>query len=256
MPPSASSARSTHPGTGLAAFLGGAWFVARTPSVWPFAAVPVLTALVLTCGLGGLGVSQAGRVARLLLGDDANAVGSWAVTLVAGALLMFLAALLALALAQPLSGWALEAIARRQEERLTGRCPPEPSFLRSLWVGARCSLFIVVAGGLVTLVLLPITLVFPPAAVVTVPLKFLTAAWFLAWDLVDYPLGMRGFGVRARLRWVSANFASFTTFGLLWAAVLVVPGVFLLVLPLGVAGATRLAVASGRPDDHHFAAPS
>jgi CysZ protein len=248
MPPSNASDPHTHPGTGLAAFLGGARFVVTTPSVWPFACVPVLTALALACGLGGLGVSQSGRIARWLLGEEANAAGSWAVTIVAGALLMFLAAVLALALAQPLSGWALEAISRRQEQRLTGRCPPEPSFLRSLWIGVRCSLFIVAAGGLITLVLLPITLVFPPAAVVTVPLKILTAAWFLAWDLIDYPLGLRGRGIRARLRWASANFASFTTFGLLWAAVLLVPGVFLLVLPLGVAGATRLAVASERDD--------
>jgi uncharacterized protein involved in cysteine biosynthesis len=45
---------------------------------------------------------------------------------------------------------------------------------------------------------------------------------------------------------VRANFASFATFGLLWTAVLMIPGIFLLVLPLGVAGATRLAVASER----------
>lgn len=240
------SSSFVHPGTALSAFVGGIWFVLKTPSVWPFASVPILTALLLACGLFGLGVNYADRVAKWLLGADAGAAGSWAVWGVVVLLSLGLSALIALVLAQPLSGWALEAISRRQEQRLTGRCPPEPSFLRALWVGLRCSLFIVVAGGFLAVFLMTITLVFPPAAVVTVPLKVLMAAALLAWDLVDYPLGLRGLGIRARLRWARSHRWGFLTFGLLWAAVLLIPGIFLLVLPMGVAGATRLVVTAER----------
>ena len=62
----------------------------------------------------------------------------------------------------------------------------------------------------------------------------------LAWDFLDYPLGLRGLGVRARLRWVRRHFGAFTLFGVLWAGLCVVPGVVLVLLPMGVAGATRM----------------
>jgi CysZ protein len=97
-------------------------------------------------------------------------------------------------------------------------------------------------GGPILAVLFLINLAFPPAALVTVPLKLLVCAWMLAWDFFDYPLGLRGLGVRARLRWVGRRFGAFTAFGLAWASLVVVPGVVLLLLPMGVAGATHLVV--------------
>ena len=39
----------------------------------------------------------------------------------------------------------------------------------------------------------------------------------------------------------------FTVFGLLWAGLVVVPGLVLLLLPMGVAGAAQLVVAADRP---------
>lgn len=233
-------------GSGINAFLGGIGFVVATPSCWGYALVPVGMCLVLLCGFGGMGLTLARRFSDWLMGQEGGfaTVGHGAVTVGVSAAVLVLAALLAVALAQPLSGWALEAIARKQELRLTGRCPPELSFVRSLWIGVRCSLFILIVGGSTTLVLFTISLVFPPAAVVTVPLKFLQVAWVLAWDLVDYPLGMRGYGIRRRMGWVVANFGAFTAFGMAWAAALLVPGAFLFVLPMGVAGAARLVATT------------
>jgi hypothetical protein len=54
---------------------------------------------------------------------------------------------------------------------------------------------------------------------------------------------MRGVGLEGRFAWVGRNFGAFTLFGLAWALLVVVPGVVLLILPMGVAGATRLVVA-------------
>jgi CysZ protein len=68
----------------------------------------------------------------------------------------------------------------------------------------------------------------------------------LAWDLMDYPLSVRGAGVRVRLRWFSANFGAAMGFGISIALVFLVPGAGLLFLPAGVAGATRLVVTSER----------
>jgi uncharacterized protein involved in cysteine biosynthesis len=68
----------------------------------------------------------------------------------------------------------------------------------------------------------------------------------LAWDFIDYPLAMRGVGLEARFAWVGRNFGVFTVFGVLWALLVIVPGVVLLVLPMGVAGATRLVLADER----------
>ncbi|MFO0879260.1 MAG: EI24 domain-containing protein [Gemmataceae bacterium] len=231
---------------GAYAFVRGVGFILTTPSAWFHAAVPVVTALVLACGLSGASLPLARQAATWLLpGETATSqAGGWAVTLILALFFILMAALLALVLAQPLSGWALEAIARNQEQRLTGSAPPEPGFLRSILVGLRCSLFILVASLVTTALLLSVTLVFPPTAVVTVPLKVLTAGCYLAWDLTDYPLGLRGLGIGARLGWAWRNLGAFTLFGVCWALVLVVPGVFLLVLPMGVAGATCLVVAS------------
>ena len=51
-----------------------------------------------------------------------------------------------------------------------------------------------------------VNLVFPPALVVTAPLKFLVCGWLLAWDFLDYPLGLHRYGLRARLAWVARLF--------------------------------------------------
>ena len=96
-------------------------------------------------------------------------------------------------------------------------------------------------------ILTVVELVAPPASVVTWPLKFVVSALLLAWDLLDYPLGLRGVSVGERLRFFGRNF---------WplSAIRVIRcgrscsclGFGLLLLPFGVAGATRLVALSER----------
>jgi CysZ protein len=81
---------------------------------------------------------------------------------------------------------------------------------------------------------------FPPAAVVTVPLKILVGALLVGWDLVDYPLAMHGLRLGARLRWAGRHLGALLGFGLAATIFFAVPGLGLLALPCGVAGATRL----------------
>src|ERR1700675_1217621 len=81
-------------------------FIVSTPSIWPRAMVPMLAALVLFAGFAALGI----------LGATLLTHGVLVVLLAVPALLLSM--LLALTLAQPLSGWALEGIVREHRRAM------------------------------------------------------------------------------------------------------------------------------------------
>jgi CysZ protein len=236
-------------GDAFEAFFSGIGFVLTTPGVWPYALVPVTVLLVLACGGCVGGAVGAWRTAFAVVGQEAGAwgqAGGWLLTVLLALLFIALGLLAALALAQPLSGFALDAIVHAQERALTGHASPKPPVLVSAWNALKVALFSFLLGAPALVVLFLIGLAFPPAAVVTIPLKLLVCGWMLAWDFLDYPLTMRELGLRARVAWVARHFEAFTTFGLLWAVLIVVPGLVLLLLPMGVAGAAQLVVAADR----------
>jgi CysZ protein len=222
---------------GAGAFFEGVGFVVGTPRTWPRAMVPMAMALVLVGGLGVGGVIGAEAYAHHALGDGFGA-GLLGVLLAAGAIV--LAVVIGVSLAQPLSGWALDGLVREQDRGMG--VPPAPeqpmghAALRSL-----ASALLAIAAGLPLIVLLTLLgWIVPPAAVVTLPLKVVVASLLLAWDLLDYPLGLRGVGIGARIGWCMRNFGAMLGFGLAAMVVFVVPGLGLLALPCGVAGAARL----------------
>jgi CysZ protein len=235
--------------SGLEAFGSGVGFIVGTPRVWGYALVPVAMLLVLLCGLIGLAVWGSFHFSTSLFGPDPGTwgqIGYWILTVALVLVGIIVAVLLALSLAQPLSGFALEAISHAQEIALTGTAAPKTSFVANLISTAKAVFMALLIGGTLLAVLFIINFFFPPAMIVTVPLKFIVCGWMLAWDFIDYPLAMRGVGLEGRFAWVGRNFGAFTLFGLLWALLVVVPGVVLVVLPMGVAGATRLVVADER----------
>jgi CysZ protein len=235
---------------GFAAATGGIRFVLSTPRVWPFAAVPVVILLILTCALAGAGVWGAGQATGAILGEPESGwgqAGGWLLWLALVLAFGFIGLLIAMTLAQPLSGWALEIIALRQEEALLGRTSPQPPFLSGVLTGVRVAVVTLLAGGVLFVALFLVDLVFPPAVVVTIPLRFIAGAWLLAWDFLDYPLGLRGMGLRARFDWAMRHGRAFTAFGCFWALLMLVPGAFFFLLPLGVAGAARLVVMADVP---------
>jgi CysZ protein len=234
---------------GLKAFLGGIGFIVITPSVWLYSLVPVVMFLIVMAVFSTLGIWGVEQLRRVLVDESSSTwahVGSWVLWFVLLVLVMFSGVILALVTAQPLSGFALERIAHVQERKLTGETRPRPNFFVSLWSTTKVVMVALSVGIPIFTAFFIIDLAFPPATVVTVPLRVLVSGWLLAWDFVDYPLGLRGLGLGARFRWVGRNFEAFTTFGLLWALIIFVPGVVLLLLPMGVAGATRLVVADDR----------
>jgi CysZ protein len=228
---------------GAGALLRGLGFVVGTPRVWPLAMVPVTVAFVLFGGLATAGIWGALRLAHGLLPDPSTTlatVGAWTVSALLSAVALTVALLVSLALAQPLSGAALERLARAQEAALGLPPWPEQPALASMARALRVTLTGLALGlpplGLLTLV----GLLAPPAALVTTPLAFVVSALMLAWDFLDYPLSVRGLSTRERLRFIGAHFWPVLGFGLAAGAILLVPGVGLLLLPVGAAGAARL----------------
>lgn len=249
-PPRGNIGRSVGIGDGISAFSGGIGYVLGTPAVWPYAAVPISILMILFCGLTGVGTWGAWELSGNLLGiapDEKGSFGHWSLTVLMALGVILLASLIGIILAQPLSGFALEKICVYQEESLTGYRRPELTLVRSMILGVRVATVTLLIGGVLFGLLFVVGLVFPPAVVVTVPLKYIFGAMLLSWDFIDYPLGLRGQGLSERLAWVRRNFGAFLAFGLLWAIVLVIPCVGLFLLPMGVAGATRLVVASEEP---------
>jgi CysZ protein len=191
----------------------------------------MLTALALFGGLATLGV--------LMVTAHASGWRAFAVAVP----VVLVALLVALALAQPLSGWALDGIVRMQREALGLPPLPELPMGRAALSSLVASL-VALALGVPLLVLLTVLgWMVPPAAVVTIPAKIVVGALLLGWNLVDYPLALHGATLGDRLRWSGKHLLALLGFGLSAALLFGVPGFGLLALPCGVAGAARLTAS-------------
>ena len=165
--------------------------------------------------------------------------GSGLLTVLATVAAIVLAFLLGLVLAQPLSGPALERLVRLRERDLGIRERPGTSLLMDAWRSLRSALL----GTLALPLLLGLTLIevlVPGSSVVILPLKILVTGVFIAWDILDYPLSVRGYRLRDRIRFLNAHKSVVLGFGVSLAVALLVPCMQLLLLPGAVAGATAL----------------
>ncbi|HEV3144211.1 MAG TPA: EI24 domain-containing protein [Gemmataceae bacterium] len=223
----------------------GIGFILRTPAMWPWSFVPGAIMFLLLAGFCGFGIWGSAELSKYFFGPDRHfwgSIGYWIVTVLLGIVSFLVAVLLALVLTEPLSAFALDKIVHAYEHHVTGSSSPSPPLPVVIWISVRSIGFGLILGGTALVALLAINFLFPPAAIVTVPLKFLVCSWMLAWSLIDYPMVQRRLGIRARLRWVFRHFAAFTVFGMAWAAFAVMPGIVLVLLPMGVAGATDLVL--------------
>jgi uncharacterized protein involved in cysteine biosynthesis len=83
-------------------------------------------------------------------------------------------------------------------------------------------------------------LVVPPLLIVTTPLKLLIGVLGVAWSLFDYPLTLRGVPASQRLQLMGRHFSAVLGFGTAFSLLFWLPCLGLVMLPIGVAGATRL----------------
>src|SRR5262249_39462196 len=164
--------------------LGGIRFVMFSPRLWPYAVVPLLVMIFLTIGLTYVLLWAGSHVTSAILGEPTSAwarFGGWIVYFLVALTSFLIGAIAAVSLAQPLSCFALEAISELQDFALTGQARSRPSFVISFLTSARVVFCTLLLGGIVLAALFVVSLLFPPAAVVTVPLKLLVCAWLIAW---------------------------------------------------------------------------
>lgn len=224
---------------GTSALFAGFGFVLRTPGVWPLAMVPVVAAVAVTALIGGGTLHLVMPAIAALFGPRWGFLAT-IVEIVVGALALLLAALLGFGVAQPLSGPALNRIVRRAEADLGAPAWPPSSAVEDVGRALQ-SIAVSYAFGLPILALLAlITFLFPPAAVVTFPVKLVVLGLLVAWDLCDYPLSIHGVPVAARIAFMARNARAMIGFGFGLGLLSLVPCALVLVLPVGVAGAARL----------------
>ncbi|MEM9693381.1 MAG: EI24 domain-containing protein [Myxococcota bacterium] len=230
-------------GTGLRCLFGGVGWIVSTPDIWLVALVPLAIALGLMGGLFWMTFGWVPERVDLLLGPRESAVGelgAWVAKALAVAAGLIVSVIVSFALAQPLSAPALDRIVRRVM-RDEGIAPgPETPFFVEIGRSIQ-SVAISLLGGLPLLALLAVgALLFPAASVVLVPGKMFVAAVTVAWDLCDVPLSVKGLSVGHRIDLVRRHFSAVVGFGLGMALASLVPLLVFLLLPAGVAGATRL----------------
>jgi CysZ protein len=228
---------------GIAAVFRGFGFVVRTPRAWLPSAVPGLLLLLLAGADTFVAVTWFRPIVVSALPTASGALGRYGVSAVAWlatALAVALGGLVALAVTPPLSAPALDRVVALQEAALS--LPPRAplGLLAELSCGLRAQMTAVAVGGPVLATLWLATLFAPPLAVVTLPLKYTAAAFLLAWGLLDYPLTLWGVGVRARGQLLRRHWRATLGFGLGFAIAFAVPCGAVVLLPAGVAGATRL----------------
>lgn len=233
-------------GDGLRSLFGGVRWLIGSPSAWPLAAVPCFVGLVLVIATSWGVFALGSHFFDPYLGGGGAA--SSFVRFLAGLLWLIVSVVLGLvvglSLAQAASAPALDALAKKRARELGVVTFVDTPPLAAAWRSLRVVTLALCVGLPVIGALSIVTMLFPVAAVVTLPLKFMVAAWLATWDVFDYAFGLEGLGVRARLQFLARHGAAAFAFGLAFAAVALVPGLGLLVLPMGVAGSTDLWVKS------------
>jgi uncharacterized protein involved in cysteine biosynthesis len=230
---------------GATAFFGGVSFVARSPGALGWALLPAAIGVVLAVVLSGFAVWGITCVtARLVPGaGDFGAFGRLILDVVLGGAGVFAAIVLAMGIAQPLTRRALERITSPLDAGVPREQLGRPS-------GLLASLLVALSALGVTLptvgALELVTLFAPEGAFVTEPIAFAVSALGLAWELLDHPLSRRGLGFGARLRWIKGSFWAVLGFATAAQLFLLIPGLDLFLLPIGIAGATRLVTS--RPE--------
>jgi len=161
---------------------------------------------------------------------------SWFSVAVGGVVGWFVAALLTPLLSAP----ALERIVGLVEADLGA--PPRRALgaLGELACGLRAAALGIALFLPPVIALTLLELALPPVAVITTPIKLALGALGVSWNLLDYPLTLRGIGARARIAFVKAHAASALGFGAAFTLSFWLPCCGILLLPVGVAAATEL----------------
>lgn len=239
----ASAIAARRPGAVTRAF-AGAWhvpagfaFLLRRPALWPFAALPVLLAVVLMAAGGIAGIYLVPDLARALTPEPGR-VPEWVELPVS--LLLWVAAVgggifLGLGLALLLTAPLLELLSRRVESRVRGS-------VGDAGHGLRWELLQSLRGGLYFLAAAPGVLLLGLIPVAGPLLSLLWGARAVAFQMTDPALTRRGMSFADKRRWHRQWLAESEGFGVAGMIGLLVPFANLLLGPALVAGGTLLVL--------------
>jgi CysZ protein len=244
---------------GFAAPWRGLVFLGARPRTWALALVPALIASVLFVFFGWLLVrGSTGWIAALIpKGDAAQTTGRdwgsfvvrWLLDGVVIILSLAVALYTSLTLASPLSAKPLEALVRVRDEERGAATYPTTAWTTSSARALGAGLVGLAVSIVVTIIVTVLNLVVPAFAVATAPIGALLSGYVVAWNLLDYPLGLRAMTLRDRARWMGAHMTLMTGFAVSSFLFLFVPGLGLLLLPAGVVGA---AIVVERVSNHNL----
>jgi CysZ protein len=218
---------------GINFFFSGLGMLARYPSLFGLALIPIVLTVIVLLGLAlgaawllGQGLQESAMIAadgRLLL------------QAIAFLLVLFVAYLIYLPLTRIFFAPFSEKLSHKTSELsgMTSLTERELGFFTSIWEGVK---LVVVQIVIVVLVLL-LTLVLPP---VGVPLGIFITICFCGVDFLDVPLSLRGMSLRQKVDLLWRSRALVLGFAVAGYVLLHVPVLNLLALPVGVIGATRL----------------
>jgi CysZ protein len=212
------------------------------PALWKWVAAPAAVTLLVAAAIGiAHAVDPAvGWAAAHLPGPVARVASPILTVLVVGGLI--LAGLLVFtSIAGAVAGPFNERLSEHLEAELTGR-PPGPFSLRELVLGAAVSVVHALRRLVVALAGIALVLAVGLVPVVGTVAALGIAAWFAgtaaAYDCYDAVLGRRSMAYRDKLAYLSRHRGRTLGLGLAVAGLLLVPGLNLLALALGSAGAT------------------
>jgi CysZ protein len=231
-------------GTGVRALFRGWSFLLRTPSSWPYASVPTLVLMSLLTLVAWVSARWVFPAFTSHVPQASNSLSHalWLGASGLATLLVFvLGVVLALALASPLSGPALEKLVRLEERALGVPARSDMSFWAEIWCGFRAQIFVLIWIVPVLCLLWLVELLLPVAAVATLPLKLVVTSFALAWNLLDYPLTLRGVRMRERFLLFKRFKMACLGFGATFALLFWIPcGCQIVLLPVGALAATDL----------------
>lgn len=230
-------------------------FLARSPALWPLAAVPVLVLLVVATVLLVAVLDRVPGAVGALLPEARGALGElavWAARGVASLLAAFLALLLAVWVTPALSGPAMErlVIARERDLGEPERAPL--GLLRELGSSLRAQLAALFVVGPIVAATWVLALATPPLALVVVPVKLAALSLLVAWTLLDFPLSLRGFSIGERIALLARSLPAVLGFSAVFGLVAALPLSAVLALPLGALAAADLSTRMRRAAGGRF----
>jgi CysZ protein len=239
--------------SGFTSLFRGPGFLLNRPGSWPYAAVPVLVFALLEGAMVAAGYYWLRPWVETLLPETWGTYGEMLRSGAGGAAVLLAAVLgwfVAMGLAPALSSPALERLVAAVEE--ARGVPPHAAlgFVSELFCGFRAFAAALAFAAPILVVLWIVSLVAPVLAPLTTALKLSVAALSVAWGLFDYPLTLRGVGVRRRLQLLKRHPRPVFGFG---AGVLLafwLPCCGIVLLPVAVVAATDLLwrILEGDPE--------